>query len=549
MTSGPRAVPMNETPDLYGAYPRLDESQLAELNSLGQRRTTSGGEVLYQAGESADDFIVVLDGTVAVVQDVADEERVIAVHGPLRFLGEMGMLTGQPVFLTARAQEPGEVLVVPIDQLKDLVPRDPPLADLILRAFLVRRSLQLTLGAGFAIIGSRFSADTRRLRDFAARNRLPHQWIDLETDTEAERLLRELGIERDETPVVIWRGEVLRNPDNTRLATAVGLRRTAPVQSVCDLIVVGAGPAGLAAAVYGASEGLATVVLDAVATGGQAGTSSRIENYLGFPAGLSGAELADRAEIQAKRFGAEITVPATAVALEARDGHHVVLLENETRISGRAVLIASGIRYRQLDLPGLNAFSSGSVYYAATEVEANLCRNDPVVVVGGGNSAGQAAVFLAQHAAEVLLVVRSNELGQDMSRYLADRIEQTGRIHILTHSELCEVHGERALEEVVVQDLKTGERRAAPATALFVFIGGVPHVSWLHGRIDLDDRGFVLTGSQLGGGRQLLETSRRGVFAVGDVRSGSGRRVAAAVGDGAFAIRMVHEHLHLAHTR
>jgi thioredoxin reductase (NADPH) len=301
--------------------------------------------------------------------------------------------------------------------------------------------------------------------------------------------------------------------------------------------------------VYGASEGLATVVLDAVATGGQAGTSSRIENYLGFPTGISGAELADRAEIQAKRFGADITVPATAVGLEERDGHHVVLLENETRISSRAVLIASGVRYRRLDLPGLNAVTSSSVYYAATELEANLCRKDPVVIVGGGNSAGQAAVFLAQHAAAVLLVVRSNELGEDMSRYLADRIERTDGIDVVVHSEPREVHGERALEEVVVEDLKTGERRVAPAKALFVFIGGLPHVRWLGDRIRLDDRGFVLTGSRLAGERQLLETSRKGVFAVGDVRSGSVKRVAAAVGDGAFAVRMVHEHLHRAHTR
>ncbi len=253
---------MKETPDLYGAYPRLDEYQLAELTPLGERRTTSAGEVLQQAGDPPDEFIVVLDGTVAIVQQLGRQDHVVAVHGPHRFLGEIGTLTGQPLFLTAVAQEAGEVLAVPLDRLRDLVSRDPRLADLILRAFLIRRSLQLTLGAGFAIIGSRFSADTRRLREFAARNRLPHHWIDLETDAEAERLLRELGIERDETPVVIWRGEVLRNPDNERLAAAVGLRRATPVQSVCDLIVVGAGPAGLAAAVYGASEGLATVVLD-----------------------------------------------------------------------------------------------------------------------------------------------------------------------------------------------------------------------------------------------------------------------------------------------
>lgn len=534
---------MKETPDLYGAYPRLDEYQLAELTPLGERRTTSAGEVLQQAGDPPDEFLVVLDGTVAIVQQLGQQDLVVAVHGPHRFLGEIGTLTGQPLFLSALAQEAGEVLAVPLDRLRDLVSRDPRLADLILRAFLIRRSLQLTLGAGFAIIGSRFSADTRRLREFAARNRLPHHWIDLETDAEAERLLRELGIERDETPVVIWRGEVLRNPDNERLAAAVGLRRATPVQSVCDLIVVGAGPAGLAAAVYGASEGLATVVLESVATGGQAGTSSRIENYLGFPAGISGAELADRAEIQARRFGAELTVPATAVALEERDGHHVVLLDNEARISSRAVLVASGVRYRKLDLPGLDAVSSTSVYYAATELEANLCRKDPVVIVGGGNSAGQAAVFLAQHAAEVLLVVRSNELGQDMSRYLADRIERSEGINVLAHSELREVHGERALEEVVVEDLKTGERHVEPAKALFVFIGGLPHVRWLGDQILLDDRGFVLTGSQLPGERQLLETSRTGVFAVGDVRSGSVNRVAAAVGDGALAVRMVHEHL------
>jgi thioredoxin reductase (NADPH) len=534
---------MKETPDLYGAYPRLDEYQLAELTPLGERRTTSAGEVLQQAGDPPDEFIVVLDGTVAIVQQLGQQDLVVAVHGPHRFLGEIGTLTGQPLFLAALAQEAGEVLAVPLDRLRDLVSRDPRLADLILRAFLIRRSLQLTLGAGFAIIGSRFSADTRRLREFAARNRLPHHWIDLETDAEAERLLRELGIERDETPVVIWRGEVLRNPDNERLAAAVGLRRATPVQSVCDLIVVGAGPAGLAAAVYGASEGLATVVLESVATGGQAGTSSRIENYLGFPAGISGAELADRAEIQARRFGAELTVPATAVALEERDGHHVVLLDNEARISSRAVLVASGVRYRKLDLPGLDAVTSTSVYYAATELEANLCRKDPVVIVGGGNSAGQAAVFLAQHAAEVLLVVRSNELGQDMSRYLADRIERSEGINVLAHSELREAHGERALEEVVVEDLKTGERHVEPAKALFVFIGGLPQVRWLGDQILFDDRGYVLTGSQLPGERPLLETSRAGVFAAGDVRSGSVRRVAAAVGDGALAIRMVHEHL------
>jgi thioredoxin reductase (NADPH) len=538
-----------ETPDLYGAYPRLNDSQLIELTALGTRRWTRAGEVLYQAGETSDEFIVILDGHVAVVQDLGTEQRVIAVHGPHRFLGEIGILTGQPFFLNAVTREPGEVLSVPVDALRGLVTRDPRLADLILRAFLIRRSLQLSLGAGFAIIGSRYSADTRRLREFAARNRLPHQWIDLESDTDAERLLRELGIDRDQTPVVIWRGEVLRNPDNGVLAAAFGLRQSSPSQSVFDLIVVGAGPAGLAAAVYGASEGLSTVVLEGVATGGQAGTSSRIENYLGFPAGISGGELAERAVIQARRFGAELTVPATAGALEPGDGHHVVRLDSDEQVRGRAVVIASGVRYRQLNLPREEEFEPTSIYYAATELEANMCRGDPVVVVGGGNSAGQATVFLAQHADPVNLVVQSNDLERDMSRYLADRIRQTPGVQVWLESEVRELHGDQALTEVVIENLKTGERRAVPAKALFVFIGSSPHVRWLRDCVALDEHGYVLTGGQLDAadqsdaGRRLLETSRPGVFAAGDVRSGSVKRVAAAVGDGALAVRLVHEYL------
>jgi thioredoxin reductase (NADPH) len=540
---------VEETPDLYGAYPRLNDSQLIELTALGTCRRTRAREVLYRAGETSEEFIVILDGHVAVVQDLGTEQRLIAVHGPHRFLGEIGILTGQPFFLSAVTREPGEVLSVPVDDLRGLVTRDPRLADLILRAFLIRRSLQLSLGAGFAIIGSRYSGDTRRLREFAARNRLPHQWIDLESDTDAERLLRELGIDRDQTPVVIWRGEVLRNPDNGVLAAAFGLRQSPPPQSVFDLVVVGAGPAGLAAAVYGASEGLSTVVLEAVATGGQAGTASRIENYLGFPAGISGGELAERAVIQARRFGAELIVPATAAALEEGDGHHIVRLESDEHVGGHAVVIASGVRYRQLNLPREEEFEPTSIYYAATELEANLCRGDPVVVVGGGNSAGQATVFLAQHAGQVNLVVQSNDLERDMSRYLADRIRQTPGVQVWLDSEVRELHGDQALTEVVIENLKTGERRAVPAKALFVFIGSSPHVRWLRDCVALDEHGYVLTGGQLDAtylsdaGRMLLETSRPGVFAAGDVRSGSVKRVAAAVGDGALAVRLVHEYL------
>jgi thioredoxin reductase (NADPH) len=534
---------MNETPDLYGAYPRLEDYQLAELTPLGERRPTSEGEVLYQAGDTPEEFLVVLEGLVAVTEDLGPHRRLIAAHGPKRFLGEIGLLTGQPFFLTAHVEEPGAVLAVPMDRLRDLVVRDQQLADLILRAFLIRRSLHLSLGAGFAIIGSRFSADTRRLRDFAARNRLPHHWIDLENDEEAERLIRDLGIDLEDTPVVIWRGEVLRNPDNEQLAAAVGLLQPTPPKSSCDLIVVGAGPAGLAAAVYAASEGLSTAVFDAVATGGQAGTASRIENYLGFPAGISGGELADRAVAQARRFGAELTVPAPVTGLEHDSGYHAVRLETGERVLGRAVLVASGAQYRRLQVPGIDDVEATSVYYAATEMEANMCRDDPVVIVGGGNSAGQAAVFLSSHASQVLLVIRADDLGASMSRYLADRIEKNPSVQVMLHSEVREVRGKPMLEEVVIEDRKTQERHIEPAKALFVFIGSAPHVDWLGNQLDLDDRRFVLTGNRAGPDRKLLETSVPGIFAAGDVRSGSVKRVAAAVGDGALAVRLVHEHL------
>jgi thioredoxin reductase (NADPH) len=539
---------MNETPDLYGAYPRLEDYQLAELTPLGERRRTRKGDLLYRAGDTPDEFLVVLEGLVAVTEDLGPFRRLIAAHGPHRFLGEIGLLTGQPFFLTAHTEEPGAVLAVPLDRLRELVVRDARLADQILRAFLIRRSLHLTLGAGFAIIGSRFSADTRRLREFAARNRLPHHWIDLESDEEAEKLIHDLGIDVRETPVVIWRGDVLRNPDNDQLAAAVGLRQQAAPKSICDLIVVGAGPAGLAAAVYAASEGLSTIVFDAVATGGQAGTSSRIENYLGFPAGISGGELADRAVAQARRFGADLTVPAPVSGLAQENGHHVIRLGTGESVVGQALLIASGVQYNRLEVPGIDDVAASSVYYAATELEANLCRDDPIVIVGGGNSAGQAAVFLSNHASRVLLVIRADALGASMSRYLADRIEKIPSVDVLLNSEVCEVRGDGVLEEVVVEERKTHERHCEKAKALFVFIGSAPHVEWLGGQLDLDERRFVRTGGQVqdGGTRKLLETSRPGIFAAGDVRSGSVKRVAAAVGDGALAVRLVHEYL--AHT-
>ena len=355
------ATPLPETPDHDGAYPRLDDEQLASLARVGRTRPTTTGEVLFHEGDEDYAFIVVLDGKVAIVGGERDDERLIAVHGPRRFLGELGMLTGQAAFFTALVHEAGSVLEVPVDRLYELATHDSALGDLILRAYLIRRELLIGLGAGLKIVGSRYSPQARALRDLCARNRLPHRWIDLEEDASAEDLLRRLGVSPQETPVVVWHGEVLRNPTPDELAHAIGLPDLSGAVEVCDLVVVGAGPAGLAAAVYGASEGLATVALDAVATGGQAATSSRIENYLGFPAGLSGAELAERATIQARKFGARLAVPATAVALDRSDGHYVIRLESGQALETRSVVIATGARYRKLPVPRLEAFESNSV--------------------------------------------------------------------------------------------------------------------------------------------------------------------------------------------
>ncbi|MER5324266.1 FAD-dependent oxidoreductase [Streptosporangium roseum] len=525
-----------ETPDHHGAFPRLSDEQVARLAPHGIRRRTRPGEVLLREGEDCPDLFVILAGKAAVIQD----ERVVRVHGPGRFLGELGLLTGQKAFTTSVVCEAGEILAVPTWRLLQIVAHDPELGNLILRAFLIRRSLLISSGAGLRIIGSRYSPDTRRLREFAARNRLPHRWIDLEEDEEAEALVRNLGMAPDETPVVILGGtRVLRNPGNAELAREIGLPVPSAPEDVFDLVIVGAGPAGLAAAVYGASEGLRTVVLDAVATGGQAGTSSCIENYLGFPTGISGGELAERAVIQAKKFGAHLGVPAEATSLKRRDGHYTVGLRDEPPVEGRTIVIATGARYRKLGVPRLEDFEGNGVYYAATLAEVALCQGEPVVVVGGGNSAGQATIFLAGHADSVRLLVRADDLAQDMSRYLIDRIESHPKVEVMLRTEVRELAGTHALEAVVAEDTRTGEWLRLDTRAMFVFIGADPCTTWLAPEIALDDRGFVLTGFDDG---LPLETSMPGVFAVGDVRSQSVKRVASAVGEGSMAIRLVHEH-------
>ena len=544
-------VPPGETPDLHGAFPRLEETQLRALEAWGERRPVERGDLLVVEGESELALPVLLSGRAADVEGFGTPDaRVVRVHGPGRFLGELGVLTGQPPFLTGIVVESGEVLSITADRLRALAAGERAFGDQLLRAFLVRRWLALGEGVGFRIVGSRYSHETRQLREFAARNRLPHRFVDLEDDPSAEQLLRQLGLGPEQTPIVLYRSRLLRRPTTAELAEAFGLRDLSPSEGIHDLIVVGAGPAGLAAAVYGASEGLDTLVLDTVAPGGQAGRTSCIENYLGFPAGISGDELAERAELQAEKFGARRELPAEAVGLRQCDGNYVLRLADGIELVGRCVIVATGVRVRRLPVPELEKFEDTCVYYAATPVEAQQCVGDPVVIVGGGNSAGQAAVFMADHAAQVGLVVREPALEENMSRYLADRIERDSRIAVRLHTEVARLEGQRGrLEAVVVKDTGTEKLDRLPARELMVFIGGTPSTSWLPDSVAVDQGGYVVTGpaaGAAGGDRDAplpLETSLPGVFAAGDVRSGSVKRVASAVGEGAMAVRMVHEHL------
>ena len=543
MSTKPSSEEAPETPDLQGAYPRLSDEQIAALDAQGQRRPTRPGDVLFAEGDRECDFFVVLAGRVASVEGRGTpEERVIAVHGRGRFLGELSLLTGEGAYYSAVALDAGEALAVPVIRLRELVARDPALGDLVLRAYLMRRSILIGLGAGLRIVGSKYSADTRRVRDFAARNRVPSRFLDLEADPSAEALLEQFDVTPQDTPVVIVHGRLLRNPGNAELAAAVGLPAPSEPGASCDLLVVGSGPAGLSASVYGASEGMRVIVLDATAPGGQAGTSSRIENYLGFPSGISGAELAERAALQARKFGARFAVPAEATSIEQDDGHYRVRLGDGTSLTSPLVVLATGARYRRLDVPRADYFEKMSIYYAASQAEALLCAGDPVAIVGGGNSAGQAAVFLSAHAAQVTLIVREHDLGEHMSRYLIDEVTRLANVHVMTGTEVRELHGEAALAAVTVIDNRTGTRHIVEARALFVFIGVAPCSGWLGGLVDVDDHGFVRTGPGLDGAeRSLLETSQPGIFAVGDVRAGSAKRVATAVGEGAMAIRLAFE--------
>jgi thioredoxin reductase (NADPH) len=542
-----------ETRDSHEAFPRLTTDQLEVLQAWGQRRTAEVGDVVYRAGEHVSKLLVVLSGSVGIVESGPDGDRVVEVQGQGEILGELGMLEGQPALFSARVEQAGKILAVPTADLSEVALQDSVLGETILRAFLIRRSRLIERGAGMRIIGSSYDADTRRLLEYATRNRLPHKWIDLEKDPDVDAFLRRMKVDRTDTPVVILRiGKLMRNPPNSEVAAELGILVSPKQAGVCDLLVVGAGPAGLAASVYGASDGLTVTTVDAVAVGGQAGTTSRIENYLGFPAGISGAELTERAVVQAGRFGVHVAVPAKVTAVALDEGHFRAELGGSDCVRARAVVVASGARYRRLDVPGMARFETANVYYEATINERQACGVEPVAVVGGGNSAGQAAVFLADPTREVYLLVRDRNLDAKMSRYLADQIESNGRITVMTHTEIRELHGDEFLTSVEVEDTTTGSRKQLEARALFVFIGAQPQSSWLSGLVELDDHGFVLTGTDLDRGSgdraqrvqpSILQTSQPGIFAAGDVRRGATRRVAAAMGEGAIAVALVNQYL------
>jgi thioredoxin reductase (NADPH) len=540
------------------AFPFLDPSEVAIFEAIGTRRHVTAGEYLYREGDPEYDFWIVVSGAVDVVVDDADD-RVITTHRAMQFLGELNLLTGVRAFVSARVAEPGDVLSVPADVLRRVVATEPALSDKILAAFMARRTALLEGGAEFIrVVGSRFSPETMHIREFLTRTRLPHEWLDPDADAQVDGIVRAFSLEPSDLPVVIATGEVLRKPTPGQLASYLGLTLDNLPDRSFDLVIVGGGPAGLAAAVYGASEGLRTLGLDMIAAGGQAGTSSRIENYFGFTTGIPGAELTQRGLVQAEKFGARLSAPCEAIALREEAGHFALELSDGTAIAARAVIAATGARYRRLPVERLQEFEiNGGVYYAATELEARQCAGSPVMVVGGGNSAGQAAVFLADKGSAVTVIIRASDVNSHMSRYLVDRLVCHPRIEVMTGANVVGLDGDGALQAVRVD--RTDTQTRVPTAALFSFIGADPQSSWLRGCAALDGRGFVLTDraltdEQLGQqwsalGRRPLpyETSRPGLFAVGDVRSGSTKRVAAAVGEGSAAVSAVHAYLAFDH--
>jgi len=558
MTTATPAVPLTATSRTEQLFPILTPAQVARIATHGRVRRVGDGEVLVEPGELVTQFFVVTEGRVEVLRPDGTGKGPEAVFGPGQFTGEVTLLSGRRGLARIRAGAAGEVIEVGRDALLALIQTDGELGDVLVRAFILRRVELLARGVSdVVVLGSTHCQGTLRVREFLTRNGHPHTLLDLDRDAAVQEMLDRLRIQPADIPVVICRGTlVLRNPTNQQIADCLGFNDAIDRTQLRDLVVVGAGPAGLAAAVYGASEGLDVLVLESSAPGGQAGTSSRIENYLGFPTGISGEELAARAFNQAQKFGAQLMIGHDAKGLTCNRTPYAIELDGTSRVPARAVIIATGAAYRRLSLANLSQFEGAGVYYAATHMEAQLCGGEEVVVVGGGNSAGQAAVFLAQSARRVHVLVRSGGLADTMSRYLIRRIEDHPAIVMHVRTEIVGLEGDRHLERVRWRDKASGREETHDIRHVFSMTGAMPSTAWLRGCVALDARGFIKTGQDLSPddlatahwplprAPRLLETSLPGVFAVGDVRSGSVKRAASAVGEGSIAIAAVHQVLH-----
>jgi thioredoxin reductase (NADPH) len=541
---------MSSAADDSSAYPVLSDEEVAILRRYGRVHQTTAGQVLFSAADETYELIVVLSGCVEVADESHGQSVLFARHGPGEFVGELHLLTGQRTFVTARVAAPGQVITVGPSQLRELLARETDLAELLMTAFIARRRRRIsqkTLSGVVEIIGTGQSAQALALRSFLNRNTIAYDWVDLDRTDRAEDVLRSIGASRADLPVAITSTRVLMNAGSSELAEVLAVGRRPAGHRLFDAIVVGGGPAGLATAVYGASEGLEVAVLEAAAPGGQAGASSRIENYFGFPEGISGTELTTRATIQAQKFGALLASPCRVERLTATGDQFSVLLTDGTVLSARTVVAATGAVYRRLPLAGWQRLEGAGIYYAATDLEAGLCAGSAVIVLGGGNSAGQAALYLARRCPQVTIVSRDDSLAASMSQYLIDRVAASARIEVAISTIIQAVDGGEHLESVTLRNTATGSTRRLAAVGLFCFIGALPASSWLPENVARDDDGFVLTDIAVpqGAGRPRLpyETSVDGLFAAGDVREGSMKRVAAAVGDGSSVVRSIQRHL------
>jgi len=529
-------------------FPVLETTDIERVRRFGKVRAYRAGEALVQVGHVGPGLTIILTGRVDVTQhDESGRRRHIVTHGPGSFMGELAQLAGRPALVDAHAQEEVEALIIAPGELRALLIAEAELGEHVMRALILRRVGLLETGAGGpVIVGRPQNADVLRLEGFLRRNGHPYQRLDAETDAEAKALIERFHVDTGQLPIVLCpRGELLRNPTESELARCIGLLGPIDPNRLYDVVIVGAGPAGLAGAVYAGSEGLSVLVLDCRAFGGQAGASMRIENYLGFPTGIRGMALMARAYNQAQKFGVEMAIPDEVMELDpsggAENGPFVLKLSNSERAMARSIVIATGARYRRLAVDGLEAFEGASVHYWASPLEAKLCSGQEVALVGAGNSAGQAAVYLASHVAKVWVLVRGPDLAASMSRYLVDRIAGLSNVEVLTQTNVTGLEGRGGVLEAIRWRQKSGEDVRRPMQHLFLFIGADPNTQWLSGSgVALDAKGFVLTGGDCNESRNPLETSRRGVFAIGDVRSGSVKRVAAAVGEGAQVVAVLH---------